>query len=244
MTMRKDQTIEALRGQLVVSCQAYEDNPLHGVDNMAIMSRCVLEGGAGAIRLCWPETIRAVRPFCAKPIIGINKVMPTDARDAFESVYITPTLESAIAVVEAGCDVLAMDGTLRERQQGERLEEIVEELKRRYPDLVLMADLATIEEGIACAEMGFDILASTLSGYTTETRERSEMEPDYELISALKRRTGLLVNAEGRIWNLRQLDRAWQCGADMVSIGSAITNPMKTTQYLTAHMHVPTGVAG
>ena len=137
-----------------------------------------------------------------------------------------------------------MDGTLRARQGGERLGEIVAEIKRRYPDLVLMADLATIEEGIACAEMGFDILASTLSGYTTETQDRSEVEPDYELIRELKRETGLLVNAEGRIWDLCQLDRAWQCGADMVSIGSAITNPMKTTQYLTANMHVPINAKG
>ena len=141
--MSKEQTIHALTGSLIVSCQAYEDNPMYGVENMAIMSRCVLQGGAGAIRLCWPETIKAVRPFCTKPIIGINKVMPSDSCDALESVYITPTLESAIEVVEAGCDVLAMDGTLRSRQNGERLEEIVKELKRRYPDLVLMADLAT-----------------------------------------------------------------------------------------------------
>lgn len=244
MTMRKEQIIDAIKGRLIVSCQAYEDNPLYGVDNMVIMSKCVLAGGAGAIRLCWPETVKAVRPFCTKPIIGINKVIPSDTCDARESVYITPTLESAIAVVEAGCDVLAMDGTLRARQGGERLGEIVAEIKRRYPDLVLMADLATIEEGIACAEMGFDILASTLSGYTTETQDRSEVEPDYELIRELKRETGLLVNAEGRIWDLCQLDRAWQCGADMVSIGSAITNPMKTTQYLTANMHVPINAKG
>lgn len=240
--MSKEQTIHSLTGSLIVSCQAYEDNPLYGVENMGIMSRCVLQGGAGAIRLCWPETIKAVRPLCSKPIIGINKVMPSDGCDALESVYITPTLESAIEVIEAGCDVLAMDGTLRPRQNGEHLQEIVKELKRRYSDLVLMADLATIEEGLACAEMGFDILASTLSGYTSQTQDRPETEPDYELIAALKRETGLPVNAEGRVWDLAQLDRAWRCGADMVSIGSAITNPMKTTQYLVSHMHVPVDV--
>lgn len=240
----KKQTLQALKGQLIVSCQAYEDNPLYGVENMATLAQCVLEGGAGGIRLCWPKTIRRIRPFCNKPIVGINKIMPKGDFDVLQSVYITPTLASAIEVIEAGCDVVALDGTFRERQNGERLEDIVGELRERYPNVVLMADLATIEEGVACAQIGFDIVASTLSGYTKETQSRSEMEPDYDLIEALKRETGLFVNAEGRVWDLSQLDKAWACGADMVSIGAAITNPMKTTSFLTNHMHVPAGVRG
>lgn len=240
----KQQTLRALRGQLIVSCQAYEDNPLYGVENMAVMARCVLEGGAGGLRLCWPDAIRRIRPMCSKPIVGINKILPGQGFDALRSVYITPTLASAVEVIEAGCDVVALDGTLRERQNGERLEDIVAELRERYPDVVLMADLATVEEGVACAQMGFDILASTLSGYTEETEGRSEMEPDFALIEALKRETGLFVNAEGRVWDLAQLNRAWACGADMVSIGAAITNPMKTTGYLAGHMRVPAGIRG
>ena len=237
--MNRERTLAQLRGQLAVSCQAYEDNPLYGTDNMVTLARCVLAGGARALRLCWPDAISRVRELTDVPIIGINKVMIHDGEggfDALNDVYITPTLSSAIQIAETGCDVIALDGTGRPRPGGERLEDIVAALRESYPELVLMADVATIEDGARCAELGFDIVSSTLSGYTEQTCDKDPDEPDFELIAALKRETDCLVNGEGRIWNVEHLRRAWECGADMVTIGSAITNPMKTTSYFLAHM--------
>lgn len=224
-----------LKGKLIVSCQAYEDNPLYGVETMSKMAESVIKGGAGGIRLCWPDTIRAIRPITDLPIIGINKVIDKDNFDMEHSVFITPTYQSAVEIIEAGCDIVALDGTLRKRSQ-EPLEEIVKKLKKEYPHILLMADLATLEEGIACEKMGFDILSTTLSGYTYETRDKDMMCPDLALLKALKKHTHCMLNGEGRIWNLQQLNEAWEAGADMVTIGSAITNPMKTTQYLCEHM--------
>lgn len=234
--MNREKTLARLQGQLAVSCQAYEDNPLYGTSNMVTLSRCVLEGGARALRLCWPDTISSVRALTDVPIIGINKVMPPESFDALNDVYITPTLASAIQIAEAGCDVIALDGTSRRRPKGETLDGIVRTLRERYPEIVLMADVSTIEEGIRCASLGFDIVSSTLSGYTAQTSGKSPDEPDFQLISDLKRETGLMVNGEGRIWNVEHLERALECGADMVTIGSAITNPMKTTSYLLDHL--------
>lgn len=234
--MKKQEVLDKLRGKLTVSCQAYEDNPLYGTENMETLAKCVLKGGAQGLRACWPEAIREIRKLTEVPLIGINKVLDKDNFDMYHSVFITPTYDSAKSVIEAGCDVVAMDGTLRERPGGEKLEDIVKRLKEEFPDILLMADLATLEEGIACAEMGFDIISSTLSGYTFDTRDKSELEPDYQLIKDLKEHTGCFINGEGRIWNLEQLNRVWECGADMVTIGSAITNPMKTTRYLLENM--------
>lgn len=229
--------MDKLIGKLIVSCQAYEDNPLFGTDNMITMAKCVLKGGADGVRACWPEAIRKIRAITDEPIIGINKIIEEDNFNILDSVFITPTYESAVAVIEAGCDIVALDGTLRSRPK-ELLKTIVDKLKKNYPDVLLMADLATIEEGIACEKMGFDILSSTLSGYTRETQHRDPNGPDLELIRQLKQQTNCLINGEGRIWNLEQLNAVWEAGADMVTIGSAITNPMKTTQYLKSNMRI------
>ena len=44
--MTKREILQRLKGQLIVSCQAYEDNPLYGTENMVTMAKCVLAGGA------------------------------------------------------------------------------------------------------------------------------------------------------------------------------------------------------
>lgn len=233
--MKKHELIEKLRGGLIVSCQAYEDNPLFGTENMVTMAQCVLKGGASGLRACWPETIRAIRNITDVPIIGIHKVMEDTNFNIYDSIFITPTYEAAKEIIEAGCDIVAMDGTLRGRSE-EELQALVTHIKREFPDILLMADLATIEEGIVCERVGFDILSSTLSGYTRETMHKESAGPDLELIRLLKEKTGCIINGEGRIWNLEHLNAVRDAGADMVTIGSAITNPMKTTAYLMEHM--------
>ena len=99
--MTKREILQRLKGQLIVSCQAYEDNPLYGTENMVTMAKCVLAGGAKGIRACWPENVRAIRALTDAPLIGINKVMPSADTDFYDSVFITPNYESAVAVIEA-----------------------------------------------------------------------------------------------------------------------------------------------
>lgn len=226
----KIDVIEKLKGKLIVSCQAYEDNPLYGVDHMVTLAKCVIKGGAGGLRICWPKAIAEVRKITDLPIIGINKIVDEDNFDMYAQVFITPTYESAVAIIEAGCDIVAMDGTLRNRSYDD-LEAIVKKLKLNYPHIPLMADIATMEEGKACEAMGFDILSSTLSGYTQETKDLDPLKPDFKFVRDLVEKTNCVVNGEGRIWNLDQYYEVMNCGADMVTIGSAITNPMKITSY-------------
>lgn len=218
------EVVEKLMGKVIVSCQAYEDTPLYGAENMKTMARSVLMGGAEAIRACWPQDIKAIRSLGDFPIIGLNKVLDPNRED-FDYVYITPTFESAKSVIEAGCDVLALDCTLRYRSS-EELYNLLKEIREAYPDIAIMADCETLEDAINAESTGMvDILSTTLA-----LLHRPQEYPDRNLVRAIKANCTLPVNAEGSIWELADLKSVVDAGADMVCIGSAITRPHLITK--------------
>ncbi len=53
--------IQALRGELIVSCQALPEEPLHSSYIMSKMAAAALEGGAKGIRANTKEDIRAIQ---------------------------------------------------------------------------------------------------------------------------------------------------------------------------------------
>ena len=221
--------VKQLLGKTIISVQAYEDTPLYGPEYMRVMAESVLLGGAEGLRACWPQDIRAIRAVTDKPLIGIYKDFP-DA-DPLDSVYITPTVARAAEVIEAGADILALDCTLRPRRDIEALKDMLLEIRERWPQIAVMADLSTPEEGIAVAETGLvDIISTTLSGYTRSSLSRLSDKPDTELIREFKKSFSVPVNGEGRIWELRDLEAVWEAGADMVTIGSAVTRPHLITR--------------
>ena len=77
----------------------------------------------------------------------------------------------------------------------------------------------TLEEGLAAAELGCEIVASTLSGYTGGPEPET---PDFELVERLAAHD-LRVMAEGRIRTPEQAAAALDRGAWSVTVGSAIT---------------------
>lgn len=217
-------TVEKLLNGLVISCQAYEDTPLYGPQYMVAMALCAKMGGATGLRACWPQDIRAIKEACDLPIIGINKKFGDG--DPKDEIFITPTFESAKEIIEAGCDVLALDCTIRECRPFEELNTLLHRIKEAYPDIPIMADLATLEEAVKAAETGcVDIISTTLAGYTRNTCENVAERPNVELIREIKKAVSLPVNAEGRIWELHDLEEVLAAGADMVCIGSAVTRP-------------------
>ena len=70
-----NELLNKLKNGLIVSCQAFEDEALHGSDIMAKMAIAAKQGGAVGVRACWPEDIKAVREAVDLPIVGINKIM-------------------------------------------------------------------------------------------------------------------------------------------------------------------------
>jgi N-acylglucosamine-6-phosphate 2-epimerase len=213
--------VEKCMGQVIVSCQAYEDTPLYGPENMKIMAESVLKGGAKAIRACWPQDIKAIRQLGDFPIIGLNKIIDS-TKSIRDQIIITPTFQSAAQVIEAGSNILALDCTLRPFRGKDALYALLKEIKAAYPETAIMADCATLEEGIFAAETGFvDIVSSTLSGMVSENTEG----PDINILIEMKKHIDLPINAEGRIWDLTDLKNVLDAGADMITIGTAITRP-------------------
>ena len=188
-------------------------------------------GGAQAVRCCWPQDIRAARSLSEKLIIiGINKVMPK-GEEKLDDVFITPTFEKAREVVEAGADILALDTRITAKRGKTELLALLHEIHEAYPHIAVMADCATYEECRFCAESGcVDILSTTLSGLVNPIEG-----PDTELVRRLKQDFTLPVNAEGRIWELKDIDAVVEAGADMITIGTAITRPHLITERFLNH---------
>jgi N-acylglucosamine-6-phosphate 2-epimerase len=217
--------IDHLRGGLIVSCQALADEPLFGTLHMEAMARAAVSAGAIAIRANGPADIAAIRLAVRVPIIGLFKAdLP-----GFE-VRITPASDYARQVAAAGADVIAVDATDRPHPGGVRPGELIEQV-RRLTGRPVLADVSTLEEGLAAAQSGAEFVASTLSGYTSYSP--SQTAPDFKLIEALVehlRPQGVAVIAEGRIATPEQAARALALGAHAVVVGSAITRP----QWITA----------
>ena len=85
--------------------------------------------------------------------------------------FITPTLDHALAVIDAGADILALDATDRTRPDGRSLAETVEAIRARS-DIPLMADCDSADSARRAAELGIEIIGTTLAGYTP-ARERT-----------------------------------------------------------------------
>ncbi len=208
--------IEGLKNGLIVSCQARPGNPLRGADRMAAMAEAAEMGGAVAIRADGIEDISEIKKRVKIPIIGIYKTEPSP-----EIPYITPDFEHARAIAELGVEIIALDATLRRRPDGTDVGELIGRIKKELGVLV-MADIATYEEGVAAARAGADLVATTLSGYTTYSPFTKE--PDYKLISDLHASVDAPIIAEGRFVSPEDVAKGIKAGAHAVVVGKAITN--------------------
>lgn len=195
---------------LIASCQPVDDGPMDSPEIVAAMAAASVVGGAAGIRIEGIENLKAARKAVSVPIIGIVK------RDLPDSpVRITPFLQDIDDLAAAGADIIAVDGTNRTRPV-----EIEAAVKRIHEKGCLaMADCSNLAEGLYCQKLGFDIVGSTMSGYTGGAVPE---EPDYQLVKDLKA-AGCFVMAEGR-YNTPALAKvAIEIGADAVTVGSALT---------------------
>lgn len=216
--------LEHIKGGLIVSCQALEDEPLHSSFIMSKMAYAAELGGAVAIRANSVSDIIEIRKTTSIPIIGLIK----KEYDTSE-IYITPTMEEVDALVDAGVDVVAMDATKRLRPNGIGLTDFFHEVKSKYPNVLFMADCSTYEEGMYAAELGFDIVSTTLAGYTKYTA--GTKLPDFTMLKALVDSLSIPVIAEGGIWEASQLKKAFDIGCYSAVVGSAITRPREITKH-------------
>ena len=211
-------------GSLIVSCQAQPESPFHGPAGMTLMARAAALGGAAGIRANGPADIAAIVAAVDLPVIGIWKTGRPDG------VYITPTFEAAAAVVAAGASIVALDATDRPRPDGSTAGDLIARIRDEL-GAVVMADVDTLEAGLAAAAAGADLIASTLAGYTPRTASAAP-GPDLELVAALAARVPRAVIAEGRYATADDVGRAIAAGATAVVGGTAVTNPTAITRAL------------
>lgn len=221
--MDNEKILRDLRGGLIVSCQALENEPLHGSDIMARMAYAAYLGGAAGIRANTPEDIRAIKALVNIPVIGIIKSDYTDS-----SVYITPTMYEIEKLVAEDVEIIAIDATRRIRPAGETLAELFSKAKEKYPNQLFMADCSDYQEAINASALGFDIIATTMCGYTSYTQ--GTKLPALELAQQLVDSIDKPVIVEGGISTPEDLKKALMTGAYAAVVGSAITRPMEITK--------------
>lgn len=138
-------------------------------------------------------------------------------------------------LVAAGAEIVALDCTLCERVDGRSVDEFIQAIKKKYPELIVMVDISTYEEGINAYEVGVDLVSTTLSGYTPYTKYTSD--PDYELVSKLSQHLPIPIIAQGRIHLPEQAAKMMKLGAYTVVVGGAITRPLEITQRFVNALH-------
>lgn len=151
--MEKDELFQKIRGGLIVSCQALEDEPLHSSYIMSRMALAALQGGAVGIRANTVEDIAKIKNTVDLPVIGIIKQVYNDS-----DVYITPTIAEVDALMAVAPNIIAMDATARMRTGNRSLTEVYRQVRQKYPNVVLMADCSTVEEGVEAENWGLTAL--------------------------------------------------------------------------------------
>ncbi|MBQ8371860.1 MAG: N-acetylmannosamine-6-phosphate 2-epimerase [Clostridia bacterium] len=216
-------TLEKIKGGLVVSCQALPHEPMHSSFIMGRFARAAVEGGAVGIRANTREDIAEIKKNVSVPIIGIVK---RDYPDC--PVYITPTMKEIYELMEVGVEIIAIDATKRPRPNGQSLDDFVSEIRGAF-DGLLMADVSDYEEAKKAHELGFDIISTTMRGYTDYTK--GVKIPDFDLIERLvKDFPDTAIIAEGGIKCPEDLRLVMERGVHCAVVGGAITRPKGITE--------------
>ena len=226
MNQANQAIMDRIKGGLIVSCQALKEEPLYSSYIMSRMAYAAMLGGAVGIRANTIVDITEIKKTVSLPVIGIIKEVYGDC-----DVYISPTMKEIDALVECGVSIIATDATdsaKRPHPDGKTLDEFFGEVREKYPDQLFMADCSSYEEGMHAAEIGFDLVGTTMNGYTEYTK--GVQLPNIELMRRLSAECGRPVIAEGGIWQPDQLKAALDAGVWAAVIGGAITRPMEITK--------------
>lgn len=212
--------LETIRGGLIASCQAAPISPFRDPEAMRTMVEAVRVGGAVAVRVESVAHVAAARGS-GLPVVGLVK-RASPGRD----VYITPTVADVHELIAAGASIVAADGTMRPREDGASLADLVD--AAHAAGVAFMADIDSVEAGVYAADCGADVVSTTLSGYTARGADVPDA-PDVGLVEALVRAVAVPVIAEGRYATAVDVERAVRAGAYAVVVGTAISDPVRLT---------------
>ena len=229
--MNKKEVYESLKDGLIVSCQAVPSEPHYMPGITTMFAECAKWAGAKGLRVNSPEDIRAIKEKVDLPIIGIWKIDRN-----IKDVYLTPNLEAAKAVWEAGAEIIAVQATNHYRDDGKLAYETIKEINENIPEALIFADVSTAEDARIAAEYGADFVAPTLYGYTKAGHFNKldiKDAPDFyllrDIIDAVKG-TDAKVIMEGKVSTPEIAVQCLYMGAYAVVVGNAITRPHITAK--------------
>ncbi len=220
-------TLEAFLGKLrecrlIASVQASEGSPVDHPEILLKLAEASIQEGVQILRLQGLENIRVIRAATRKPVIGLIKRSYPGS-----DIYITPTGAEVNALIDTGCEVIALDGTPRRRPNGENLKDLVALIHAN--GRLAMADCDCEVSARYAVEAGADLVGTTLGGYT-DARPATE-GPDLDLLRECLAH-GVPAIAEGRYYERWQVESALRIGAAAVVVGGAINDPVKQTRSL------------
>ncbi|MCF1620485.1 N-acetylmannosamine-6-phosphate 2-epimerase [Tetragenococcus koreensis] len=220
---------EQIKHNLIVSCQALDDEPLHSSFIMSRMALAARQGGAKGLRANSVEDIKEIKKLVDLPVIGIIK------RDYKESdVFITATIKEVDELMTVEPEIIAVDATYSRRPNNETLDEFYQAIRSSYPKVALMADCSTFEEMKKADQLGFDFIGTTLVGYTKQSKGNKIEADDFSLIKKAVKELNTPIIAEGNIDTPAKTKRVLDIGVYSVVVGSAITRPQLITEKFVA----------
>lgn len=227
--MRKEKWFEKIRGNLIVSCQALDDEPLHSSYIMGRMAVAAEQGGASGIRANSVSDIEEIKKNVALPIIGIVKRNYPDS-----DVFITATMKEIDELMTVKPEIIAIDATQSIRPNGQTLDQFYQEIRAKYPTIALMADCSTLDEMIHADQLGFDFIGTTLVGYTKQSKNLKIEADDFKIIRMAISKVEKPIIAEGNIDTPEKVEQVLNIGVYSVVVGSAITRPQIITEKFVA----------
>ena len=225
--MTKDELFSLIKGTVIVSCQATPGEPLYLKDDsiMYLMARAAKQAGAKMIRTSSVRDIIAIKEETGLPVIGLIK-----REYPGYSGRITMTMREVDECVTAMADIISIDCTNCPRGDGLTPVEFLIKVRAKYPNIIIMADCATVDEAVAASYAGADLVGTTMNGYTPQTISDAGPEPNFDLVEKLSKAVSCPVIAEGRIHTPEQAKKMLELGAWAVVIGGAITRPLEIAQ--------------